>query len=336
MSFFFTQKYRQITQTLAGAKNILIVSHLDADGDAVGSALACWHFLRANRKEAHIFISGLIPENFDFLPGYQQIKNQLNSRQIAEADVILILDCGDFQRAGLKDYFKNLDRPPMIINLDHHFSNDNFGQIDLVDSQSSSTAEMVYYFLNFLKREKNIHLIFNSFDKQIATCLLTGIITDTDFFLNPNTTAATFKAVSNLTRAGASLNLILKNIYQRQSIRNLKLWGQALSRLQIDAQTELATTAIFEHDFGGLDFDEDSFKGLSNFLNSLNESKGAMVLMENEQEIKGSLRTTRADVDVAEIAKQYGGGGHKKAAGFRVSGKLVENEKGEWKIEQIF
>jgi len=317
-----TKNTRAIYNVLNKSSKILLTTHISPDGDALGSLAAFYLALKRLGKDVEMFVADALPVGFNFLPHLNLIQDNPTQLINSKFDTIIVLDAGVLERTGLEKYISSLSSN--LINIDHHSSNDNFGHLNLIDTSSSSTSEIIYNLFKSL----NIKI-----EAKIATCLLTGVITDTDFFVNPNTTSATLKIAGQLIRAGAKVNLILDNIYRQTKISHLKLWGKALSRLNIDSSTQIASTAIFQED---MDFNLDSsaFEGLANFLNNLTEAKASMLLREEDGNyIKGSLRTTHDDMDVEEIAKSYGGGGHKKAAGFRVRGKLVKDKNGVWKVE---
>lgn len=326
------QIYQQIFDVLHSSKKILITSHERPDGDALGSLLAFYYFLKQRLSASQsnqlvkLYLKGEFSLDFNFLPHFDKIEN--NERLLGQDkfDTWLILDIGDFSRSGLKDYLAKISYQPRLINIDHHASNDNFGHYNLVDVQASSTAEIIYQFFKYFPLK---------IEPSMATALLTGIITDTDFFLNPNTTPKCLKSAAELIKAGARLNLILRQVARKFSIKGLRLWGKALARLELDPGHKLATTAIFKDDLAEVAASEDELTGLANFLNTLSETQGIMILKEQEPNlIKGSLRTNRDEVDVAKIAQQYGGGGHAKAAGFKVKGRIVRGENNEWKVEK--
>lgn len=350
------QIYQQIYNVLDKANKILIVTHPRPDGDALGSVLAFYRFLtlgpfaqthllapssrsgggRPEEIEAQpvqakkdkivrMFVDDVISNDFKFLPQVDKIENDCNLFWQHKYDSFLILDIGDFERSGVKDYLTKISYQPQIINIDHHPS-ESFGHYNFINPLATSTTEIMYDFFNFFQAKVDV---------VMATALLAGIVTDTDFFVNPNTNYQSLKIAGDLIKKGAKLNLILDNIYKQSSIKSLKLWGKALARLNVDVKNELATTAIFEDDLEDVRASSDELVGLSNFLNSLSDVKAVMVLKEDgPNTIKGSLRTTREEVDVSEIAKEYGGGGHAKAAGFKVCGRIIRGENEGWKIEK--
>ena len=180
-----------------------------------------------------------------------------------------------------------------------------------------------------MKLVQRINLLI---DKYIATALLTGIVTDTAHFSNPATSANSLKIAGELLRAGANLNLIRGWTLKNKKIAALKIWGKVLSRLYKNEEYNMAITAFAASDMVEGNLLDEEVEGLSNFLNHLGGAKIMLLLREKEDgTIKASLRTTASDVDVSKIALAFGGGGHAKAAGFTIKGKLVE-ENGGWRV----
>ena len=163
---------------------------------------------------------------------------------------------------------------------------------------------------------------------EISTCLMTGIVTDTSFFTNKATSAIATAASSHLLNCGVNLKEVINNTWKNQSLESLKIWGEILSKLQFNPKYKIATSVIIPQSTVNYSV----FEGLANFLTAIYEADIILVLIQmDEQTIKGSLRTTKDNVDVARLAKVWGGGGHAKAAGFSLKGKLVR-EDNCWKV----
>jgi len=167
--------------------------------------------------------------------------------------------------------------------------------------------------------------------RAMATCLMTGLLTDTSNFSNPATTVKSLEIASELLLKGVSMRDITKRLMRNKPIGALKIWGRALERLRWDPKTRVASTALYRQDLKEHPIDDEHLEGLSNFLNHLLKAEVVLVLKEvAEGKVKGSYRSA-TDVDVATLAKAFGGGGHKKAAGFTVEGRIVEGEHG-WTV----
>ncbi|HPI67169.1 MAG TPA: bifunctional oligoribonuclease/PAP phosphatase NrnA [bacterium] len=321
------QIFADVLKAINQAKQILVVTHHSPDGDALGSLSAFYSWIRMFKKSVTLFVAEKIPAVFYFLPFMGQIETDWHNLLNHNYDLIIILDCGEEKRAGLTEYFSYLKSRPTIINIDHHQSNNSFGNINLIDLDASSTTEILTEFFIYQKTD---------FNKNLATTLLFGIMQDTDFLAHNNTTERTIYLAGELIKHGASLHRIVLSNKKNLPPNGLRLWGKILSRLTFDESTGLGITAIFLEDWQEDFSDDEIFSSLSNFLNAVNDVKGIMVLKEQAGNlVKGSLRTTKDEIDVSVIASQYGGGGHKRSAGFITSGRIVKTEKNIWQIEKI-
>lgn len=323
----FSRNAATIHQKIANAQNILLISHERPDGDSFGAALAIAAYLdREGRKYTHFAPTPAAPY-FQFLPRAERLVCDYGTLSLQDFDVVITLDCGSITQTNIHDdliCLRDEDNGKCLINFDHHASNDSFGTHNLVDTGASSTSEIVYRFFE-------LHGI--PVDRDMATCLLTGLITDTGNFTNGATTKESLRIAAQLMRSGAKIETITRHVIQNKNVDALQIWGNVLSRLEIHRDLGIATTVILKTDFEGRDVSEDAVDGITNFLNNLSSVRAIMVLREQEGGIiKGSLRTTRDDVDVNELARHFGGGGHKKAAGFKVKGTLKE-VAGKWYIE---
>jgi phosphoesterase RecJ-like protein len=245
----------------------------------------------------------------------------LDDKFSSQTDLLIFLDCADYKRGDFDNKVYNLiDIVPSIL-IDHHPRGDlsRFVEYKIQDPQAASTTELIFCLLEFL----GAHI-----DKRIATALLTGIITDTNSFLNPNTTDKTFVVAARLLSYGARIERVVANLFYQKSCAALKLWGRALSRLQYNQGHDLLLSYLTENDLRECNVSVQEAEGIVNFLNlnAAHKAKAVLFLIENQGKIKGSFRTTAHNIDVSEMARQFGGGGHKKAAGFEIEGSLVLKE----------
>lgn len=308
----------QIYRKIISASRIVLVAHKNPDGDTLGATTGLLYWLDGIGKPALPFCASDIPEEYDFLYGVGRFSH--DPRVFDSADLICVLDAGDLGHAGVGDYLNDGDRA-RIINIDHHIVNGEFGTINLVESRASSTSEIIYRLLKSFGA---------SFGPESATSFLTGIITDTSFFVNAATSTEAMAAAGELLQAGAGYNKIYQRLFKNKSLSSLGIWGAALSRLRYNPEYGIAMTVIKASDFDGVE-DEEAMEGLTNYLCATLKAPVILALREIDGgKIKGSLRTVE-DIDVAAFAKALGGGGHKKAAGFTIDGRLEETEEG-WKI----
>lgn len=302
-----------IHQYLMRSNHILIVPHQNPDADALGSAGALKEYLENHNKKVDIFCATKIPAKLHFLPHMEKVIFDpaiFNNHQI---DSIVILDSGDLGYAGVNKLIKN--HPAEIINFDHHGTNEQFGLYNVVIPYAAATTEIIFHFLRGVRQNIN---------SRMATALLAGLITDTDNFTNAATTAESLKIAGILLRLGGNLQVINEKTVRNKTLGSLRLWGEIMNRLTLH-DNGLIYTYIKQADWQKHNVSENEIEGLANFLNNLEGGKAALILKETgDGQVKGSLRTTKNDVDVSALAKKLGGGGHKKAAGFTLEGTMEE------------
>ncbi|MBN1778880.1 MAG: DHH family phosphoesterase [Candidatus Buchananbacteria bacterium] len=314
----------KIQSALAESTNVLLVIHQQPDADALGSLIAITDWLDQLNKNHTGYCLGTSLAECLFVDQTRQLIDRPDLINHQKFDTVLVLDCGDLKYAGLQDWMTQINYQPQIINIDHHASNQYFGHINLVDSNAASTTEIIYQLFKFLKIK---------FSAPTASALLAGIINDTYGFTNPNTSAKSLDITSQLIKAGAKLGKVSDSILKNKSLADLQLWGTILTRLSHNPNLNIATTIIAGQDIQNDRQNLEVTEGIANFLNNLSGVDAAMILkQEGPDLIKGSLRTNSDLIDVSALAKVFGGGGHKKAAGFRIKGKLIQTEQGHWQI----
>lgn len=307
-----------IFQNLENAQNILIVSHQKPDGDTLGANLALHKLLKDKNKNVTSFCLDPVPEPLSFLPYSQHIQND-HKVFTKKYDTIIVVDSGSLDYAGIDKLITALPSPYTMINIDHHTSNPHYGDINLIITEASSTAEVLYRLFSDWKINWN---------SEIANALICGLITDTGGFRNPATTYISLDAAADLVNKGANPHQVMNLTINNTNIASLRLWGRALERLKKNEKYDLVYTFITNQDLIECGADESAGDGLANFLHILKEGKISMVLKDGKDGyVKASLRTT-SDIDLSKLAQLFGGGGHKKAAGFSLPGKLVyDNNK---------
>ncbi len=321
----------QFQRLLQGRQRILVTITKDPDGDSIGSMLAMCHALQQLGKTCTCFSPDRIPAMFSYLLGPHPVMRELPDH-VHDYDAVIIFDTGDIKRTPLvASLVKRQPEKTLVMNIDHHPTvTDWQGQpaVDqnIIDTQAGATTEMLFHMFDALRIPINRHA---------ATCLLTGILTDTGHFTNQGTSIHSLEVAARLMAKGAQHHVITQATMRNKNLGTLKLWGRALSRLWLNPRTGIVTTALTLKDFSECGVDYKAGTGISNFLNGLDEGKMALVLHEEPGgKIKGSLRTTHPDMNAAVFAEQFGGGGHPKAAGFVVRGSLVETSHG-WMIQPL-
>jgi phosphoesterase RecJ-like protein len=319
----YIQQLNATALALERAKIVVTVSHRRPDGDTLGSACALAAALETAGKTVHCFCVDAVPASIIPFVGTRRFIS--DPMVFAGADAIVVLDSGDLRFVGVEAIVKNLARKPTLINIDHHVINEKFGDINLVITEAASTTEAVFAVIKTMRYPVT---------PEMATQILMGIVTDTMMFFNPATTASSLQVAAELERLGGDLKKVSRLVSKNRNIESLVLWGKALERLKWDKSRSRVSTAIMANELVGLPAGDDAMDGLSNFLNNNLSAQTVMVLRElGGGMVKGSLRTASDDVDVCEEAVKYGGGGHRKAAGFAVRGRIVEKDN-EWIVEK--
>lgn len=313
------QNFIKAKNLIDSSHNILLTMHERMDGDDGGASLAMAHHLNSQGKNITCAIKRGVPPQLTFLPGSDKILDDIEHENY---DLLITFGCANKQRCGSERIMK-LGVP--IINIDHHPDNSFFGDINIVDKSKSSVAELVYDFFKF--HNQNI-------SKDMATCLLTGIITDTGSFKHSNTKISTLNSAAELMRKGALVDKIIHHTFKNKTPQVLKAWGKAMENSFYDKEKKIIYSIIGDDDLFEIGtLPNSAFEGFVETLNTLPEAKFAMFLRQDGNLIKGSLRSDPyKNTDVSKIAQLFGGGGHKQAAGFALAGKLQKDENGKWTI----
>lgn len=316
-----------ILRQLKAARHVLIVPHGNPrpDGDCLGAALAIHHFLADNSRVATIFCAYPAPEMLQYLPGVEHIITDPAVAAALDYDLILLVDFHNLKNSGLTDQLQTaITRGVPVVTIDHHPRQVETTGLTLLLPEAAATCELIYWLFDQTA---------TPITKDMATCLLTGLITDTQNFTNAATTVGSLHAAAELVKRGARPHDIIGSTWKNKEIKILQLWGKMLLRLHENPETGIVITALTLADLQEAGVPLDAADGVANFLNNL-DAKAVMVLREEESgKVKGSIRTTRDDVDVSAIAKEYGGGGHHKAAGFLTTGHITWDDTLGWLIK---
>lgn len=312
-----------VVHWLSKYEKILIIIHQNPDGDTIASSLALAMGLNSIGKKAVVVGKDPVPKPFLFLPGIQTISRDYLQ---GDWDAMLVLDCGDLNRTGFPERIADFaNRKKRLINIDHHPKNDlhKIANVTLFDEKVAAVGEIIIEIIDKLKIELS---------KEIATCLLTAIYTDTGGFKHPNTSSQTLKLAARLMSAGAKLKNITKYISNTKSVSSLKLWGLVLSRIKFHNQSGFVTSVITQRDLINIAATDDQLSGAVNIIGNVPQAKGSLLLAELcGGEIKVSMRTENGAINILKLARFFDGGGHKKASGFTILGKIF-NKLGKWSI----
>lgn len=293
-------------EKLEKSKNIIISSHVNPDGDSIGSGLALYWAIKNKypKKNIKYIIEDNVPYNYKFLKGADKIEKYINLKDEPKADIFIVIDSANFKRIGRVGEFK---KDAFLVNIDHHISNSNFGDYNFV-KQSSSASEVLYEVLT--------DILKIDIDKTIAECLYVGITTDSGSFQYESTTKETFEVASKLLEKGIDKDKIINHIYKSRTLGYMKVLGLALSKMNIIKEKKLVYFTLSRDFIIKENIQKDETDGIVEKMLEYVGCEVALFLKEEENgKIKGSLRS-KEKVDVNNVARIFDGGGHKRAAGF--------------------
>ena len=299
---------KQASQLIRLAHRPLLICHIAPDGDAIGSLTGLGRALRHEGLEPIIACSDPVPARFNYIPYVGAIVQDVS----ASFDLVISLDCSDLKRLGHFPQMPTFRSVPLL-NIDHHLTNLDFGDVNLVDPHASSTAEIVLRLLEYMALP---------LDAELATCLLTGIVADTRGLRTSNVTIQVMDAALRLMKTGASLPYVTHHTLDRRPTTAIHLWGATLAQLHIEDRVIWTSIPLAMRRTAGYAGNGDA--GLVSFLVSGDDADVAVVFVEREDSrIEVSLRAVPG-FDVAQVALQLGGGGHALAAGCNLPGPLEE------------
>jgi phosphoesterase RecJ-like protein len=288
---------------------VLVVSHTSPDADAYGSSCALALALKGLGKNVLCVNESGRLKKYSFIPGIADIVSKTGE---IKPDCVVILDCGDLKRVG-DSLIETVLACPITVNIDHHVSNNAFGKYNYVLPSASSTCEIVYSLIESLK----VNL-----DQPIATCLLTGIMGDTGSFRYSSTSAHTMEIASKLLRAGARPEYIANSLFGSLSKNAFKLRMDALSKIEFFVDDSVAFVCVSESDYLKNRVSKEDTEGLVEMARDIEGVRVAVLLYQDGEIWKASLRSRCEDDNVSDIASLFGGGGHRMASGLRWRGDI--------------
>ncbi len=298
---------QQVADEIRAADRFLLTTHENPDGDALGSLLALHRILGQLDKDSVMFLAAKefpLPVEYRFL----QLEEVFHEPPADLADrVVVFLDCGNIDRMPVEWLQHGNGR---ILNVDHHHDNTRFGDVNLVDTEASSTAEIVFG----LGRELGLELT-----SDVASALYVGLVTDTGRFSYENTRPAAHRMAAELIEAGVDVADTYRRLYERVPIEKLRLVSRALDKVEILDRCALAITYITAEDYRETGADDALTEGIVDYLRSIEGAAVAALVRDKSDgssQRKVSLRSVNGSVDVSRIARESGGGGHERAAGF--------------------
>jgi phosphoesterase RecJ-like protein len=310
-----TTELKAIGDALRQHDRFLVVTHENPDGDALGSLLAATLALRLLGKDAVMYLAGEtpLPREYVFMPLEGLVREPPAD---ASERVLLAVDCAKEDRIGDE---AARSRAPLVINVDHHHDNTRFGDLNLIVADASSTGEV----LRDVFAEIGLELT-----PELAEPLYIALVTDTGRFQYANTTPKALRLAAELVEAGADIHAVFQQVYESVEFAKLKLLARALGRAEVLEGGRIVVSYLLRTDFAEVGASEPYSEGIIDYLRAVEGAELAVLVREQlsrgAQAHKGSLRSSIDELDVSAIARRFGGGGHRQAAGFSTDLPLEE------------
>lgn len=303
--------FRAVREVINSGRRFLVTTHIDPDGDAIGSAFALCFALGSMGKEAVAYLKDDIPYKYQFLPRPPRVVHHELPNE--SYDATFVLDCGNLFRVG--EGYESLKSNGVIVNIDHHVTSDAFGQVNVVEEGASSTSEILYLILKALGVQFNL---------DIAVNLYTAILTDTGSFRYDSTTKRAFSICEEMVGLGVGPAHVAAEVYESHPKERYRLLCLVLTTLELVRDNRIATAFVTKEMFDRTETNREYTEGFVEFIKEIKGIDVACFIREiGEQKFKISMRS-KGDVDVASVAHGFGGGGHQKAAGCIIEGTIDE------------
>jgi bifunctional oligoribonuclease and PAP phosphatase NrnA len=303
-----------IFKAIKDSNNIAITFHTSPDGDSLGSATALLQGLRALNKNCYILCKETIPEVFRYLPFSDEITGE-RFRVEEGTELVIVLDCGDFKRINADIEKENRDYT--LINIDHHLSNELYGDYNFVDTNSSAVGEIIYQMLQLLGIKLN---------KEIGTSLYTSLLTDTGSFRHSNTTSVTHSIAGDIINTGLDFSEIHRTIFDNKKFNRVKLFGKVIDSMSLELNGNAVFMYITKNMIEDLGLENSDTSDVITYGTMIQGAEVVALIKESDEGVKVSLRS-KNKVDVRGIAEQFNGGGHIRAAGFAFNGNITTIKK---------
>ena len=295
----------ELVKALDDAKHILIIAHVNPDADSMGSALAMYtHVLRLHKKVSLYCKTEKMNPALNFLPFFDKVRHTLPTKY----DLAMSFDCGAIKRLGV-------DVESKLVNVDHHVSNENYGDINLIDTSAISTTQVLYDFF----KSNDIGL-----NAKMATCLFSGLVDDSQNFTTDKTDTRAFLMAADLVKSGADNALCIKELFKSRSLSSIRMKAKMLSNAKLECSGKLVSTLVprsFFEETGA--YEVDCEEALHETLDLVTVEVAFMLRYTKDGRIKGSLRS-KNDINMNAVASAFGGGGHIHSAGFVCEGESLE------------
>ncbi len=298
----------QVVELIESKHRFMITAHVRPDGDSLGSSLALYWILMALGKDPVVIMRDRVPHAYRTLPGADHV---VTMPEITEQfDGAFVIECSDIDRPGLVGLEKQ-----NVVNIDHHSTTALFGNVNWIDSTASAVGEMIYNLCKALGVTPT---------KEIATCTYTALLTDTGSFQFSNTTERTFKIASELVRRGVEPAAVAQALFYSYPYSKIKLLGLALSTLERDETGQLAWILVTRDAMTDAEADEEDTDGVVNYGLSIGDVKAVALFKELEHDTWRISLRSKNKINVARVAEQFGGGGHKNASGCSAEGSYED------------
>ncbi len=307
----YDEQLQRVKQFIEAGDDFLVVSHVNPDGDAISSTVAVGWLLNSLGKSYTMMNEGPCPAKFHYLWGARDIIDASQHTEAHKYRYVIAVDCADYQRIGKVS--ERFAEDVKIANIDHHPTNDYYGDAHLIRADAAATAEILYDLLEYFGIEWN---------QEIATCIYTGLLTDTGGFRYANTTAKVMRVASQLLDYGVQAGELAEHLLERVSKPHIRLLQRALNTLAYNADHRICWLTVHLSDMEESGASNEDLEGLVSYPRNIEGVEIGILFKEVQEEVyKVSMRSSGA-ADVSRIAQHFGGGGHLRAAGCTVQGKL--------------
>ena len=302
-----------ICRVLREKDRFLIACHENPEGDAIGSELALALALRKMGKTATVLNADPVPANLLFLPGAGTV---VFTEDGSKYDVAVVVDCGSPERTGRVG--QELRKCPLLVNIDHHRTNGDLGELALVDPDAAATGLLIHRILSAMGYEIGL---------DVATNIYVAVLTDTGSFHYGSSSPEAFEVAGEMVRRGVDPWAVAEQVYETQSARRLRLLGRVLDSLEVSAEGRVACITTMREDLREFASGKDALEGFINYPRSIVGVEVAVSLREEEGGVFRVSFRSKGRVDVSAVAARFGGGGHRNAAGCTVPGTLADVKK---------
>ena len=306
---------KKIADIIKKNKTFILSTHVNPDPDALCSELAMAVYLKSLNKKVYVINEEAIPKRFSFLPCSRLIK-PLPKKKSIQYDVAIVVDCGDLKRIGKVQQLLKPEKK--IINIDHHITNDSFGDVNFIQPEASSTAEMIFNFFKEVKYRLN---------REVSILLYLGIMTDTGSFRYDNTTPNTHRAISELMRFKFSVSELYKKLYEQVPFNDMKVFTKIVSNLELLYHGQVVCVELRKSLVDKFSEEFDLREKIFTFLRSIKGVEALIILTEESRSLTRVNFRSQGKVNVAKLAHSFNGGGHKKASGCTIEGNLKKAKK---------